>query len=175
MLIKNKRLFVLIYSSTLSFSIFASDRLEQLSKNLANSTYNESDLIQGVTLNVSLKDTDQWNIIKCQKDRFNGSKFCAMSKNSLLVSIYNGHPSILVGSEHFPRKSTAIKIDGGKTFYGSEGSFDNQRTIIDLLSKGKIVYTRYVQWPYEYNVDDEISLDGFNEAYKELKRRYSEL
>lgn len=118
---------------------------------------------------------NKWLISTCEKDRFNGNKFCAMSKSSLMISIYNGTSRIYVGSKHFPGKQSAIKIDEGKTFYGYEGHFKNNAVIFPLLIKGKMVYTRHVQWPYEYNVDNEISLDGFSDAYKELKRRYSEL
>jgi hypothetical protein len=32
-----------------------------------------------------------------------------------------------------------------------------------------------MEWPYQLNIDNEISLDGFSEAYQELKNRYSQV
>lgn len=116
-----------------------------------------------------------WEFISCNKDRFDQSKFCAIKKSSLMVSIFNGRSGILVGGNHFPGKKSAIKIDNKQSFTGKEGEFNNQNSIISQLLKGDVVYTRYIEWPYSYNVNDEISLDGFNEAYQELKKRYAAL
>lgn len=116
-----------------------------------------------------------WEFISCRKDRFDHSKFCAIKKSNLIVSIFNGKSGILVGGNHFPGKKSAIKIDNKQSFIGKEGEFKNENSIISQLIKGDMAYTRYIEWPYNYHIDDEISLVGFNEAYQELKKRYAAL
>lgn len=141
-----------------------SDKFDEKLKQLKVISYPESELYK-----------DGWRFIKCEKDRFNGTKFCGMENKDLLVSIYNGKLGILIGSNHYPRSRSALKIDNGKTYYGYEGEFKNETIFLNLLLNGKTAYTRYMEWPYQLNIDNEISLDGFSEAYQELKNRYSKL
>lgn len=161
-------------------SIASMDRLEQLSRTLGQGSYSHPDnidIIASPSLQTSLsaQDDNIWYIFKCKKDRFNGTKYCAMSKDNLMVSIYQGIPSVFVGTGHFPRRQSAIKIDNNKTIYGNEGSFQNDQAIINQMIKGETAYIRYVEWPYDFNKDEEIPLDGFVDAYNELKRKYKEL
>lgn len=128
-----------------------------------------------VTYNYEVEQNNGWAFIKCEKDRFNNSKYCGMINKDLLVSIYNGKFGILVGGSHYPRSRSALKFDNGKTYYGYEGEFKNETIFLNLLLNGKTAYTRYMEWPYQVNIDNEISLDGFSEAYQELKNRYSKL
>lgn len=141
-----------------------SDKLDEKLKQVKVISYPESELYK-----------DGWRFIKCEKDRFNGTKFCGMENKDLLVSIHNGKFGILIGSNHYPRSRSALKIDNGKTYYGYEGEFKNEAIFLNLLLNGKTAYTRYMGWPYQLNIDNEISLDGFSEAYQDLKNRYSKL
>ncbi|MCU4539641.1 hypothetical protein KTJ16_00405 [Acinetobacter bereziniae] len=141
-----------------------SEKFDEKLKQIRVISYPESELYK-----------DGWRFIKCEKDRFNNSKYCGMINKDLLVSIYNGKFGILIGGNHYPRSRSALKFDNGKTYYGYEGEFKNEAIFLNLLLNGKTAYTRYMEWPYQLNIDNEISLDGFSEAYQELKNRYSKL
>ena len=43
------------------------------------------------------------------------------------------------------------------------------------MKKGKVAYTRYKEWPYEYNKDGEVELEGFAKKLEEMKSQYKEL
>ncbi|EPW3466519.1 hypothetical protein ACWJ7M_003525 [Acinetobacter baumannii] len=134
----------------------------------------ESNLTQNKN-NSLLKLNNEWNYGSCYKDRFNGAKICSIHNKNIMVAIINGEQKIYIGSNHYPGKKTAVKIDNGITYYGKEGYFNNSKVIIDEMKKGNIIYTRYVKWPYEYNVDSEISLIGFTNALNNLRQRYCEI
>lgn len=156
------------------------DRLNEIAESLSKGTYTHPDALDNRSVTIGrdyyeAKKINGWERGSCYKDKFDNTKICAMHNNDLMVSIYNSNISIYVGAEHFPRKSSAIKVDSNKTLYGVEGIFKNNNLILNQLMKGKVAYTRYVRWPYEYNVDSEISLDGFTEAYEDLRMRYSQL
>ncbi len=123
--------------------------------------------------NSSLSD---WNIT-CKRDRFDGTKMCLMLKRNedVSVMIMNGKYHVFVGRDHYPQTQSAIKIDNNATFYGYEGLFKNSLTIIEQMKKGKVVYSRYKEWPYDYNKDSEMSLLGFTRKFNEMKARYGEL
>lgn len=150
------------------------DKYESLVCEMTSSDFQNEDS-ENEIVSLPIKNLNSWENIICTKDKFNASKLCTLSNSSLMISIYNGKKGILVGQKHFPHKSSAIKIDNGTTFYGKEGVFKNEDKIISELLKGKTVYTRYVEWPYTYNVDDEISLNEFNKAYQKLKSNYDDL
>lgn len=111
----------------------------------------------------------------CDKDKFNERKMCYMHQKDLFVFLINGSFSVSVGLNQFPRSSCALKIDNNKTLYGVEGQFNNSLGIIEQLKKGKVASTRYQQWPYERNVDEEVTLLGFSEALDFIKMRYKQL
>lgn len=118
---------------------------------------------------------NEWTYGSCYKDRFNGAKICSMHNKNIMIAIINGEQNIYIGNNHYPGKKTAVKIDNGITYYGKEGYFYNSKVIIEDMKKGNVIYTRYVEWPYEYNVDSEISLIGFTKALNNLRHRYSEI
>lgn len=122
------------------------------------------------------KDINGWQIIKCNKDKFNNIKNCILSKANLMVSIDDGKTSIFISGGdygHYPNSQSAIKIDENNTIYGIEGSFSNNLKIINQMLKGDMVFTRYKDWPNDFNNDLEISLNGFTEAYDALRKKYS--
>ncbi len=126
------------------------------------------------TGSISIDKYNSWGI-SCKKDVFDNSKYCVLFNDDLYISILNGRYSILVGTNHFPRSGSALKIDKNQTIYGYEGIFKNPVVIIEQLKKGSTAYTRFMKWPYEYNKDGEINLSDFNESFKEMKRRYDVL
>lgn len=116
----------------------------------------------------------QW-YSSCNKDRFDGSKVCVMSSGDVMVGIINGNYGVYVGGDHYPNTLSAIKIDNNPTIYGFEGHSRSPLVVIEQMKKGKVVYTRYKKWPYEYNKDGEVDLSGFTFRFNELIKRYKSL
>ncbi|MCL6238776.1 hypothetical protein M5F66_10620 [Acinetobacter sp. ANC 5033] len=118
----------------------------------------------------------KWNV-HCSKDRFNGLKSCSISTYASDVFVYfsKGQYSILIGRNHYPRTSSAIKIDDNAAIYGYEGISETPLKVLKQMMNGKIAYTRYKEWPYEYNKDNEVKLDGFSEAIEKMKTEYKNL
>lgn len=111
----------------------------------------------------------------CNKDRFNGSKICTLSKDTVLVMLKDGDYAVSVGKRHYPRSKSAIKIDNNPTIYGYEGISEFPEKVIKQLKQGKKVFTRYQEWPYEHNRDDEVDLNGFSEKFEEMLKLYKQL
>lgn len=163
--------------------LFADDNvLEKLTKTLQAGSYSQdgaiSNDIELKELNISL-DKDfltKWNV-DCRRDRFNETKKCTLSKYSgdLLIMNINGSYYIYVGSNHYPRSQSALKIDNNPTMYGYEGVIKNPIKVIEQLKSGKVAYTRYSKWPYESNLDGEVDLSGFSEKFEEMLKLYKQL
>ncbi|WP_180004833.1 MULTISPECIES: hypothetical protein [unclassified Acinetobacter] len=117
-----------------------------------------------------------WNY-SCSRDKFSGKKSCSLNKShsNIMVSIFDGRYSVYIGRNHFPRTQSAIKIDNNAPIYGYEGSSNTPQKVIEQMKKGKVAYTRYKEWPYEYNQDGETDLTGFTEKYNEMLEEYKKL
>ncbi|MHA5056430.1 hypothetical protein ACX2CK_06530 [Acinetobacter schindleri] len=117
-----------------------------------------------------------WNYA-CSKDKFDGKKSCSLNKShsDVMVGIFDGQHSVYVGRDHYPRSQSAIKVDSNAPIYGYEGSSDTPKKVIEQMKKGKVAYTRYREWPYNYNQDGEVDLTGFAEKYNEMLEKYREL
>lgn len=117
-----------------------------------------------------------WNF-SCSKDKFNGRKSCSLSRahSDVMVSIFGGRDSVYIGQNHYPRTQSVIKIDNNASVYGNEGSSNTPSKVIEQMKKGKTAYTRYKEWPYEYNKDSEVDLSGFKEKYGEMLEEYKKL
>jgi len=113
--------------------------------------------------------------ISCKKKKFDNMKICHMNQGDLWVFLINGRYSVDVGSNHYPRTKGGLRIDNGSAVYGYEGDIPNPLSIIEKLKKGKIAYTRYQEWPYQYDKDGEVSLMGFIEQFNEMLRQYKNL
>ena len=117
----------------------------------------------------SLGDDNSWSI-RCKKDAMSDRKSCSVSRRKLFIDVEPGKVAFLyVGVDHFPGKSTALRVDDKKPVVGTQGSdgdFSNGQvaTILKQLAKGTSVTTRYYQWPYERAEDESFELTGFNEA-----------
>jgi invasion protein IalB len=113
--------------------------------------------------------------VNCAKDAMTDSKVCWVSRKTLRVKVEQGKSIWLyVGSNHFPGKTQAIRVDGHKSIIGtsgSDGDFSSgaAATILKQLTKGATVTTRHYAWPYTDAVDETFSLTGFNEAYAYAK------
>ncbi|MFX5887046.1 hypothetical protein ABTE86_10940 [Acinetobacter baumannii] len=169
----------------------AEDRLEELGSSLSKKIYVYEDEI-GSTLLTAKESSDQqlqkvktinmennlldWKI-NCTKDRFNGVKSCSLNKayRDVMVTIIDGRYGVYIGRNHFPRSLSAIKIDENTPISGYEGVSKTPLKVIEQMKKGKIAYTRYKEWPYEYNKDGEVELEGFAKKFEEMKLEYKGL
>nr|WP_314369160.1 hypothetical protein [uncultured Acinetobacter sp.] len=126
------------------------------------------------TVNIEY-DSKKWSSGGCKKDKFNGVKSCEIRNDRLYVVILDGKKLVWIVGADYPNKQSAIKIDTNKTIFGTDGKFSNNSIIINQLLNGKTANIRYVQWPYRYNVDSEIDLNGFRSAYEEMLKEYEKL
>lgn len=169
----------------------AEDRLEELGSSLSKNIYvyedkngstlltakesNNPELIKTRTIAVENNILD-WQV-NCTKDRFNGVKSCSLNKpyRDVMVTLIDGRYGVYIGRGHFPRTSSAIKIDENAPISGYEGVSKTPMKVIEQMKKGKIAYTRYKEWPYEYNKDGEVELEGFAKKFEEMKLQYKSL
>lgn len=114
-------------------------------------------------------------LINCHKKKFDNMKVCSMSEGDLWVFLINGKYSVDVGSNHYPGSKGGLRIDNGSAIYGYEGELPKPLSIIERLKKGKVAYTRYKEWPYEYNKDGEVSLKDFAKQFNEMLKQYKNL
>ncbi|MFW1850310.1 hypothetical protein ACG9XR_07005 [Acinetobacter guillouiae] len=115
-------------------------------------------------------------VYSCKKDRFTNDKSCYLFKKDLSLIYLNGVFGVVVGGNHFPSSTGSLKIDKNATLNAKEGKFfSNTLSIINQLKNGKVAYTRYKKWPYEYNVDNEVELEGFKKSFDEMIAAYKKL
>lgn len=117
---------------------------------------------------------DSWRI-NCTKKKFDNMKICYMKQGDLWVFLINGSYSVSVGTDHYPRTTAGLRIDSSPAIYGYEGDLPKPLSIIERLKKGKVAYTRYQKWPYQYNKDGEVSLLEFTEQFNEMLKQYKNL
>ncbi len=114
-------------------------------------------------------------VVNCEKKKFDHMKICDMHEGDLWVFLINGRYSVSVGSDHYPGSKGGLRIDNSSAIYGYEGEFSKSLSIIERLKKGKVAYTRYQKWPYEYNKDGEVSLKDFTKQFNEMLKQYRKL
>ena len=114
-------------------------------------------------------------VVNCEKKKFDHMKICDMHEGDLWVFLINGRYSVSIGSNHYPRSKGGLRIDNSSAIYGYEGEFSKSLSIIERLKKGKVAYTRYQKWPYEYNKDGEVSLKDFTKQFNEMLKQYRKL
>ena len=110
-----------------------------------------------------------------EKKKFDHMKICDMHEGDLWVFLINGRYSVSIGSNHYPRSKGGLRIDNSSAIYGYEGDLPKPLSIIERLKKGKIAYTRYQEWPYEYDKDGEVSLKNFTKQFNEMLKQYKNL
>lgn len=113
--------------------------------------------------------------VNCRKKKFDNEKSCYMNAGDLWVFLINGKYSVNVGNNHYPRTKAGLKIDNGSAIYGYEGELPKPLSIIERLKKGKVAYTRYQEWPYQYDTDEEVSLKDFTKQFNEMIKQYKNL
>lgn len=165
-----------------------SDSLDRLSKTFSMRRESEGSLLSENTIdnNQTIKSREQavdlqdislkpiW-FINCKRNVFDDSKICYLKGNDLWIFLINGKYSVVVGSDHYPKTRAGLRIDNNKPVYGYEGDFSNSTVLINQFKKGKFAYTRYQEWPYLYQIDKKTDLEGFNEKFNEMLKRYKTL
>ena len=153
------------------------DRIEQLTRTLAQSSYAESndiDLPAALSTIHSLKRQTFYDIY-CRKKEFDNTKICYLKANDIYVFLINGRYSVDVGSNHYPRSKAGLRIDNSPAVYGYEGEFSKPLSIIEKLKKGKFAYTRYQEWPYLSDLDNKTDLKDFTKQFNEMIKQYKNL
>lgn len=111
-----------------------------------------------------------WPIL-CIRDKMTERKSCAINKGDLFITIKPGGGVLIsVGSDHFPRSLTSIKV-GNRRFDTAhhDGDFSNGDQILSLMKNGAQVVTRYMKWPYRQWVDEEYNIYGLQVAVQAAK------
>ena len=193
----------------LSSNDVSTDRIEQLTRTLAQGEYSHAHVPATTTIAISESESESeseitptrysnlkvekktyypdasihtystWKpktwVVNCEKKKFDHMKICDMHEGDLWVFLINGRYSVSIGSNHYPRSKGGLRIDNSSAIYGYEGDLPKPLSIIERLKKGKIAYTRYQEWPYEYNKDGEVSLKNFNKQFNEMLKQYGKL
>jgi len=127
--------------------------------------------IPGNTLQLSEPSESNWSVI-CQKDPINDKKMCFMTIKDLFVFVHgNGKITVIIGHNHFPGSTAAIRIDKDTpmtTSPANEGTFTHGKSakIVERLKSAKSVTTRYMEWPHQSWVDETWEIYGFNQTFK---------
>ncbi|MEN9449630.1 MAG: hypothetical protein RJA83_244 [Pseudomonadota bacterium] len=161
----------------LSSNDVSTDRIEQLTRTLAQGSYAESndiDLPAALSTIHSLKRQTFYDIY-CRKKEFDNTKICYLKANDIYVFLINGRYSVDVGSNHYPRSKAGLRIDNSPAVYGYEGEFSKPLSIIEKLKKGKFAYTRYQEWPYLSDLDNKTDLKDFTKQFNEMIKQYKNL
>lgn len=106
-----------------------------------------------------------WDI-GCTRDKMTSKRTCHIHKGDLFLLYSQAETeNVLIGFDHFPGSTTAIKI-GSRRYNTSErdGNFPANLKIGTQLLDGTPVVTRYMKWPYREWVDDEFTVYGAQTA-----------
>lgn len=137
----------------------------------------ETGEINGINYRFWLTDgsgrVGNWDV-KCERDKFNDNRTCTMwySYDDLTISLNQlGRVEILVGIEHFPGTPVLLRIDNAMPLKTPEPGWSGKAAIaiVSKLRNAQKISTRYQRWPYKDNIDTEIQLAGFAEAFDYMK------
>ena len=126
------------------------------------------------TIGESYDDKSAWNL-GCTTDSMTDDLTCYIYKGSFYLHKDKNGYMVAVGSEHFPNTLAYIRSGKNKPFEsGNNGVFSlaDSKSIIDALSSGHKVATRYTKWPYEKPINDELDISYFKSSMKILDAIY---
>lgn len=122
----------------------------------------------------------KWNS-SCKVDSMTDQGYCYIydSTNTLFILKDKGGYYIQVGKEHFPGKTTSIRINKTTPLstQNKYGIFDRlvSNKFIEEVKNGDLVVTRFVKWPYESNIDTKIDVSHIVEYMVILDKIYNKL
>lgn len=138
--------------------------------------------IQGLSTNTLDYTKDKYDAnwsTQCQIDEMDDTHWCSLGREDLRIGIWkDGTPFVSVGSSHYPDSNIAVRIDKNKPITALEkNGFTNTQSleIIRQLKEGKLVLTRYQEWPYQSNKDRSMDVFGFPQAWKILQKVYESI
>lgn len=140
-----------------------------------------SGTVQGLPDNeLTIHDSlsSNWSI-SCEVDPIEDTHICLLSKKSIMILLKNSSEHyVLVGKKHYPGSDTIIRIDKGEPIKATQDgvfSLEDSKKIVKALQEGKTVVTRYMEWPYKRNKDEQWEIFGFNQAWGIINNIYSSI
>ena len=136
-----------------------------------------SGTLQGLPGNDLMNDKygTNWDF-SCHIDRIDDTHWCRVSKGTLRVGIWkNGTQFLSVGLDRYPNSNIAVRVDKNEPFIAPPARFyikEFTEPIIEQMINGQSIITRYQEWPYQANKDEQLPLFGFNESWDLLNRLY---
>jgi hypothetical protein len=93
-----------------------------------------------------------------------------MRDDLLIVSDTAETRLVMIGHDHYPGSSIALRIDTNKPFVETSDGFADSRArdVLAALTSGRSAVTRYQRWPYQTDIDARLSLEGFPQAVQLL-------
>lgn len=124
---------------------------------------------------------ENWEIA-CNSDPMDDSKVCHISRQAdgipiaLFVAYAGGGVGVCVGVDHYPNKPVQIRVDDkpahttdrSKCFWDAEAA-----KIVEEITTGKNVVTRYMEWPYETWRTAKFETTGFATSFALMKWLYA--
>lgn len=125
------------------------------------------------------KSSDNYWMFGCRTDKMNDKKECSADNYYANVSILkNKHGYLLqIGYDHYPGKKVSIRINKDKVLnsWRENGTFNYQisNNIIKSIKNNDVVYVRYVKWPYENEITNQLDVSYFKEVLRLLDTIYN--
>ncbi len=148
---------------------------ENLGKNavIANSQSKDCNNISAIT--------EDW-LVNCENDMITDKRKCRMSRfdkkygtelvQALIILNSEKGNVLCIGEEHFPNKSSQIRIDNNTPFTTSDKdgcfSYKPSKNIINQLLSGQEIKIRFYQWPYDGYKDIKFLTSGFSQSLKTM-------
>ncbi|MBJ3814991.1 hypothetical protein F9C28_08645 [Shimwellia pseudoproteus] len=112
-------------------------------------------------------------VLSCYQDNMTDKRSCSARKYDLTVTYYdNGASKVSLGNNNFSGSRIYARIDSGEMMQGlGYGYFasNDSKAIISALLAGKVIRTRWQEWPYQSRVEGRVSGFGFNEVSRYMK------
>lgn len=122
------------------------------------------------TVGREYSDKASWQL-GCKTDSMTDEYNCYINQKHIYIVKDKDSYHVIIGSEHFPKTHSFIRIDNEKPIESGDGgifSVEQSGEIIEALSSGSKVKTRYTKWPYENPVDENIDMKYFDVSKKVL-------
>ena len=168
---------VTILSLILSHSVFAANKSYYSDDRLA-------DLIRVVEYSKNHEEISQlenrivarssWNV-RCWIKVFDQAKICTLQKDNITVIRLNHDYSVVIGNQPSKSPKTALRVDQHPVIYTQDGSFRNALQLIEQFKRGYYVYTRFQQTHQFEDIDQQVSLMGFQDAFRQMEKQFAQL
>ena len=112
----------------------------------------------------------RWTML-CSRDRISSRRACSLSPTAggggFFIVYANGRRQFLVDTNErgYPNSLATVRIDGNPAQSVREGqpfSVQMSTTLLRAMRAGRVVATRYFDWPYNHAHDIETPLEKFS-------------